>query len=192
MLEEALELSRDTGDRALMSWVLYYTALVSRRMGHYDKARARAEEIVCHSDELGTRQSAAWPLKVLASIAQSEGRFAEAMRHVRKGILISRELGEHLRLAWSLDDLAGICAECKSARQAVMIYGASYAIFLAGGMHQLPLVEERERDVDLASCREQMGDTDFEAAWKEGQAMTPEQADQYALGVIDSHSLSAI
>jgi hypothetical protein len=55
------------------------------------------------------------------------------------------------------------------------LFGAASVLRIAAGT-SLALAEQAEYDRELTATRAQLAAAGFEAAWAEGQAMTPEQA----------------
>jgi hypothetical protein len=60
------------------------------------------------------------------------------------------------------------------------LWGAAEALRQAIGARQAPAARATHERL-MAAAREQLGDAAFDAAWAEGQAMTPEQAIALAL-----------
>jgi DNA-binding CsgD family transcriptional regulator len=80
------------------------------------------------------------------------------------------------RIVDALEGLAGVAAELESLEEATRLFGASAAIRESTGYARC--VSERDRD--LASLRKALGNSAFESAFNQGQALSLDGAVAYA------------
>ncbi len=114
---------------------------------------------------------------ILGRVALSQKKLDHADLQIQKAIL--ELIGERDKIQL-LEGAAALFSRQGKHLQAVRLCGALddlYQRFRLG----LPLRERSENEEAQASARSALGEEAFTAAWKEGQAMTLEQARTYAL-----------
>ena len=85
------------------------------------------------------------------------------------------------RCANVLVTFASIAAATDRARRAVRLGGAPTRLANALAVSIVPDHRVRALDAALAAARAELGEAEFATAWREGQAMTTDQAVAYAL-----------
>ena len=181
LYEESLAIERELGDREGVARVLGNLGNVAKHQGDYPAARALHEESLAIKRELGYRQRIASSLNSLGDLALDQGDSASAQALYREGLVIGRELGERLRIAFSLEGLAAVVAALGSAPRAARIWGAAERLRSEAGS-PLPPKDRPYYDRRVAAARTGLGDdAAFDRAWKEGCALTLEQAIALAL-----------
>jgi hypothetical protein len=124
-------------------------------------------EVACNLDNLG-------------SVAQAEGAYTTAFSLYAQSLAIRQEVGMKRGIACSVMTFAGLAMVQGHSEQAVRLWRAAESIRATLGLTLLPT--ERERyDRDRTAVRATLDEERFGIAWKEGQAMTLEQAVAYAL-----------
>lgn len=92
------------------------------------------------------------------------------------------EIGDRHGIAFSFEGLAATALATGAILRAARLWGAAERLREEIGA---PLTPSRRPDVEkaIAAARASLGadDTTFDAAWREGRAMTLEQAAAYAL-----------
>ncbi len=156
--------------------------LVSRSQGEY----ARAADLFAASLAYGAGQGpntydVARALCHLGRSAFLGGHSDIGARHIRDGLLIMRDVtlaGD--TLADCLDWLAAAQGDAGQPVDAARLFGAADAQWEASGaVRYAP--EQAVYTAELARVREQLDANTFPAAWAEGNAMSAEQAIDYAL-----------
>lgn len=188
-LEEALLLSRgiDPRRRAMTLSGLSELAL---RQANLDRALELEEESLVLRREIGDKWGIAVSLGNLAWIALKQGDLDRTDTLLEESIAIRRQVSDPGGIAWCLEKMAQVAllkALLKSARQrhenlqrAAHLFGAANALRKPGGS-VIDLIDQPEHEAQLAVVREQLGAATFKIATEEGEAMTLEQAIEYAL-----------
>jgi len=105
----------------------------------------------------------------------TDGDWQRAVMRLGESLEVRREIGDKGGSAWCLERLAEIAMAQGQAEKAIRVFGAASALRASIGSVMDP-VDQPEYDAKLKSLREQLGGERFAAAWKEGVALTLEQA----------------
>jgi DNA-binding NarL/FixJ family response regulator len=118
-------------------------------------------------------------LTARAQVAIAAGEPDQAERDAHDALACGAETGAYLAVPDILECLAAVASNSGSHREAARLWGA------ADGVRQR--MSAVRLKVDDASCaafsarsRDAMGETNFESAWAEGAALSPEEAVAYA------------
>ena len=103
LLEEALKLFRQLGDRAGTLAALNNLAVVNRDAGNYAAARSSYMEVLQISQEVGDQVSAARAMSNLADAFRWEGDYGSARSLYEECFEVFRRLGDRAGMAWSLN-----------------------------------------------------------------------------------------
>jgi predicted ATPase len=178
--EAALDATDDPALRAssmmLMGWALEFMGDISRALVWQEKALAVAES----AGEVVYRSYALWSIGV-GWWRHGKPQRAEQLLH--ECLQLTRRVDDPRTASSCLEALAWIARAQQNPRRAVVLLAA--AARLGGALGASPVVlpdlavfhEECER-----RARETLGDNDFEAAHREGAAMSFDEAVAYALG----------
>jgi len=153
--------------------------------GNYEEAVRLGRQILELSQELDMGDKAITHY-LLGRAALSQDDLGQAETLIKKAILESKGVlakGVHLKGAsvlFSLQGAAALFSRQGKHPQAVRLCGALDDLYQRIRLG-LPLRERSENEEVLASARLALGEEAFSAAWKEGQAMTLEQAVAFAL-----------
>jgi predicted ATPase/DNA-binding CsgD family transcriptional regulator len=104
--EEALALSRASGDHARIAESLCYLSRATRELGDYERATALAQEALALHRAARNRGGTAVALMVLGDVARDLGHTADARDRCEESLAIFRELSEPLGEGFSLNNLA--------------------------------------------------------------------------------------
>jgi predicted ATPase/DNA-binding CsgD family transcriptional regulator len=104
--EEALSLSRASGDDARIAESLCYLSRATRELGNYEHATAFAREALALQRAARNRGGTAVALMVLGDVARDLGQTTDARTYCEESLAIFRELGEPLGEGFSLNNLA--------------------------------------------------------------------------------------
>jgi predicted ATPase len=179
-IEEGLALFRQSGDRIGTARALTIVSEMARTDGDVPAARASATEALAIMRELGDRLGATRALFHLAEVASLESDHARALGLHAECALALEELGDATMLAPCLESLAWSVAALGRCGPAAAVLGAATALRERSPRAAQPLYRAQlERTV--VAARAALGDAAFEAAWSQGQALTPEQAVACAL-----------
>ena len=122
------------------------------------------------------------PLSNLGLVAYHQGDYAGARALYRESLVIFCDLRDRWGIALSLEGLAYVASAQARPVQAARLWGAAERLREEIGC-PLPPSERSRYDSQLAATRAAIDDdVAFDLAWKEGRAMTLEQAIEYELG----------
>ena len=148
-------------------WALVLLAEVWRLLGDEAAAEATTQRAVEAGEALGNRLLATAGRLTLARLAAAGGEWPAAEQHAHAHLDVCVEDNHRRDLADILDALAEIAAGLESQEEAVrLLAAAGRARAELGTVRWRP---EHDHWATLeASLRERMGETAFEAAWKQG------------------------
>jgi tetratricopeptide (TPR) repeat protein len=182
LLTEALALFRQIGDATSTSGAVWMQGVLAMVRGDLPGARQNLEEALVSARRLGNKPFVGVNLLMQGCLAHLEGDRGRARGLLAESVRLLRETGTpgiHAVLGY-----LGFAAIARG-RSA---WGVRLLAFAVAGPPEynelsvvLPSALKSERDQRLAVARAALGEEAFAAAWAEGQAMTPEQALEYAL-----------
>jgi tetratricopeptide (TPR) repeat protein len=180
LYEQSLTRFRNTDEEIGIASALLGLGRIAMWEGEHSRARALLQESLAIFREVKEKHSSVWALNSLAWIGWHEGEVATARAHLVEALGLCRETGRYWE---SIDTLvsAGHLAQrqCSPAR-AARLFGAAEALRESIG-EAMPPVERAGYEGSLTAVRAALGEERFAAAWAEGQALSREQAIQYAL-----------
>jgi non-specific serine/threonine protein kinase len=179
LMEEGLAIARALPDPELIGFFLNNLGERARARGDYDEARALYEEaLVAYGDAWNTGRTVGFAN--LGLVAYAQGDFSSARSCFVDSLAVARHLGDRSSIAGAVEGLAGVYAELGEPQRAVRLLGAvdamRKAIHLPIGAGDRP-----QYDHYVTTAKSAMDSDSFEAAWREGAAMTLEQAIELAL-----------
>jgi predicted ATPase/DNA-binding CsgD family transcriptional regulator len=188
--EMALPLLRQIGDRSHTAIALSGLAEVAVRQGDFKRASELEEESLALRHEISETWGIAISLANFAWIALRQDDLQRAVVLLAESITLRRENGDKGGIAWCLEKLAEIALTTgqresvprrdEDFRRAARLFGAAEAVREPVNS-TIDLVDQPEHERQVAIVRAQLDEATFTAAWTEGQAMTLEQAIEYAL-----------
>lgn len=119
-------------------------------------------------------------------LAGFEGDNQAAQTFFQQELVLARQGGSIWQCANALMGMAGVAAAHGQARRAAKLLGAADTQIKAGASYW-DAAESRYIQGAVSMAVAQLGEAAFEEAWVEGQAMTLEQAAEYALDTQSSH-----
>jgi non-specific serine/threonine protein kinase len=182
-LERALPLFHEAGEEGLAAQSHVWLGTVLLLQGDHEGARRRFEEGLALGRAIGDRLSICNALFNLAQLALAGGNYDGAFRWFADGIAPSEELGDRGNIAHILEALGVVAGARGETLKAARLLGASEALISALGLrgHTYYRPDRALYGRIEASARATIDATAFEAAKKEGRAMSPERAIEYAL-----------
>jgi predicted ATPase/Tfp pilus assembly protein PilF len=175
LLEESLALAREVGNKAIIAWTLSHLGGVLRGQGQTALARMLAEEGVSVSRETGIMWALPYALRMLGQQAQDAGDSVRASSLYGESLNLYWKTGGRRGIAECLEAVAGLAVAQGDLPRAARLYGVAGAVREVIGAPRPPRSRETyERD--LATIRAGLGEDACAIAWKEGQAMTLDQA----------------
>jgi tetratricopeptide (TPR) repeat protein len=188
-LEEALPLFHEAGEDGLAAQSHVWLGTVLLLQGDHEGARRKFEEGLDLGQSIGDRLSICNALFNLAQLALAGGDYEAAFRWFVDGIEPSEELGDRGNVAYILEALGIVAGARGEAERAARLLGASEALITAIGLrgHTYYRPDRSLYERIEASARATVDEAAFEAARKEGLAMSPELAIRYALEEPTTH-----
>jgi ATP/maltotriose-dependent transcriptional regulator MalT len=181
LAEERVALYRDLGAPTGATAAHIMLGHVILAGGDVARARALAEVNLAQIGGFRNKYVAALGLRLLGDIARAEGDHASAESSYRDALAACKAMaGQRLWTTSYVISFAGIWVAQERTREAVRLYGAVHGWLESVGM-PVPWAPPRGYERDEAAAREALGEEEFTRAWTEGQAMTLEQAVEYAL-----------
>jgi predicted ATPase/class 3 adenylate cyclase len=181
---EALDCFRQSGDELLAANELHRLYALDIAEGGIAQARAHLEAAIAAAERLGDEMYLYFFREDLAILLLIEGKPAEAQPLVRRCLQVARRSGIRLDVCEVLFSAACCAAWRQDQQKAAMLHGAAdvrigYA--LADGSIAWSPTEERLRTTEQDRLRELMGETTFGEAYRQGAALSRQQAVELAL-----------
>jgi predicted ATPase/class 3 adenylate cyclase/DNA-binding CsgD family transcriptional regulator len=144
--------------------------------GELTAAQRWAEEAVS-----GTRGwFSAWAMTARGQLHVAAGDFEEAVADARRALAIAARVEGKLLVPEMLETLARSAQRPEDYPEAARLLGAADAMRRRLGMMRIKAFDAAH-NASAAQLRTAMGDTDYDTAWAEGAALSPDEAVAYAL-----------
>ena len=179
-LEESLRLFREEGDLWGIASVLDALGLFTDRDGDLATARSLMEESLALSREQGDKGGIARILSNLAELAYGQDDYVTAEALYREALVIAREVEFKMIEIADVAGLGELATKGGNPHTGAKLLGAASA-FLESFGYVLEPEARRFFEDGVTTARAQLSEIEFERAWLEGQAMSLEQAIDYAL-----------
>jgi predicted ATPase/DNA-binding CsgD family transcriptional regulator/Tfp pilus assembly protein PilF len=180
LYEEAIALARKMGGALPLGDLLLALGWEYLLEGDHERATALNEEAAVLYRERGSRGGLKYALDTLgwAALAREDHERARAL--YEENLVLCRELGDKLVASASMDGLACYAASGGEAHRAARLFGAAQALREEVGYRQKPR-ERSLREPYLTIARSCSDEAAWKTAFAEGQAMSFEEALEYAL-----------
>ena len=179
---EVEALLADSGDRTVAAHLAHFLGFAAVAEKDFDEMRLRWKEALAIYRELGDTRNVALCLPALGILMLVFRDFEEAEKLFEEGLALERRLKYKTVIFFHLMGLAAVATHREHLRRAAKLYGAGEALREAAGLSSNPFGEaDYDYEGYLATVRAGLDEPDFDAAWSEGQAMSLEQAIDYAL-----------
>jgi len=176
LLEEPVE---DRRAAAHLHLTLGMMAIIEQ---DHEQVVIRIEEALALFREVKDVRSCAQCLTIMGIAAVGRGDARRAARVFEETLRLLRQLKDKIGTFYSLIGAAGVAVLRGQPIRAARLFGAADALRKAIG-HPVQPLKQLNYDYEgfLATTRGALDETAFEAAFSEGQAMSPEQAIEYGL-----------
>jgi tetratricopeptide (TPR) repeat protein len=180
LLEEALTIARGAADPMMLAMTLHNFGNVAYQRHDLGAARAAQQEALVLHRSRGDREGTAGALGNLAQTLAEEGCLAEARALLREALTIQVAIKARSQHAKSFEVLAGLDGATDPGR-ALRLAGAAASLRRSTGE---PLVARAAADLErrLAPARAALSAEEQDRAWREGEAMSEDDAIALALG----------
>ncbi|MCL6642469.1 MAG: tetratricopeptide repeat protein [Candidatus Bipolaricaulota bacterium] len=176
--EESLRIRRELDDKQGVAYSLNSLGSVALRQGDLDRARALFEESLSLFRQMEVRGGIAGALSGLASVAYYQREYERATALYRESLRLRQEGGEKPNILSCFEGLAAVLRAQGQLRRAAILWAAAQALRETLGIRRTPA---ESAECDLTAVQSELDEEAFTAAWAKGQAMTLEQALEYAL-----------
>src|SRR5215203_3827488 len=180
LYQEALGLSRELGGADPLGGFLMNLGYVLLLEGDHERAMALNEEAVTLFSAQGQIHYLPVALDNLGWAALLSGDRERAEGFFTRTLELGEELGAKSTVAESLEGMACVAAAKGQTARSARLFGAARTLQNAT-VYQQALEERALREPYLTAARAQLDEAAWEAAFAEGQAMTFEEAVEYAL-----------
>jgi predicted ATPase/DNA-binding SARP family transcriptional activator/DNA-binding CsgD family transcriptional regulator len=179
---EAETLLRKSTDRRASAYLLLALGIVAVIRGDRKGGMTLLEESLALNQEVGNRRGITMCLTVLWVGALKQGEYERAAVLLKKNLQVLQELKSKIAIAYALLGSAVVASSQGQAARATRLWGA-VEVLQEGIIRRFTPFDLAEYDYEshLDAARSQLDETAWEAAWAEGQEMTPDEAVEYAL-----------
>jgi non-specific serine/threonine protein kinase len=184
LFEGALAVYRDLGDKRGLAWTLNNLGLIAYDQGEYERAVALHEESLAIHRALGAEDGAGISLYDLGNAVHAVGDTRRARTVYDEALSLLRDAGDKALMAFGIEGLARVALSEGQPERTVRLCGAADALRTAIEA-PLPPPDRPLYARTLAEGHRLLGEEEFAQAWRQGRAMTLEQAIAYALEVGD-------
>jgi tetratricopeptide (TPR) repeat protein len=179
--QEGIVICRGLGGGAALGASLIHLGHVELYAGDLPAAQNHYQEALQIFSDLGDPLWIARALGNLGNVTLDLGDYMAADRLVKESLQRYRNLGFEWELAGIIGTAAGVAAGLGQAEHAIRLAGASAAHRERIDVSLPPAFKARFEQM-IAPARQALAESVQVRLWEEGQAMTLEQATEYALG----------
>lgn len=180
LTQQAVEICRKLANAADLGSRLIHLGHVERYAGNYRAAQALYQEAQQIFQALGNQWSTAVAIGNLGSTAVAAGDYETAAKLVKESLQRYRALNYEWDLAQTIGNAAGVAAGFGQFKRAIRLAGASASHRARIGV-SLPPIQNQRFEQMIVSARQALNEEIQKTLWAEGQAMTLDEAVEYAL-----------
>jgi len=181
VLEESLERFRATGDLVGSAYSSWYSGNVVREKSDYETATPLYADALRFARQAGDTWAIASSILQAGIVAFKQRDLEEASTLLKESLANYRDIRAPWGMSFPLTGLVAVAAKQGYAERAAHLAGAEHALRATIGnvmTHRHRIEEYQEA---LATARQALSESAFDAAWSKGMSMTLEQAVEYAL-----------
>ena len=178
----SMDLARQTGNGYAAALTLHHLGLIALELdGDLAAAREFLQESLANFRTVGFPRHIALVLSTLGIAAGRDGQISEARQLQSQALGLFLDSGQHVDIHRVLQGFAELAEAEGDLEQLVRLAATAERQRSHTGDAVWGLVR-RQRDRRLAAARKALGDTRYEAAWREGQGLSPTEAAARLLG----------
>jgi len=182
LFRECVKVARGLGDAWTAALAAAQAGIVARHQGDCDRAIALHSEALAVTKQLGDGFTIVYNLRNLGHDTLQLGDYARAEGYFREGLTWGVDASYHQ--PWvtveCVEGMAQVASGQGRYERAARLFGAVDRLFEIIGHRRSPR-DQSAMDGRIASARRGLGEATFDKAWADGQAMTLEQAVEYAV-----------
>jgi predicted ATPase/DNA-binding CsgD family transcriptional regulator len=182
--EESLRFFRISGgsEKWGEAHTLAYLGLAPLLEGEPGPARRCFEEGLAAARAAGDRIAAHQALYTLGLLALAERDLGQADEYLREGLSLADEVRDVINAPYFVKSLGQVAGLRGQTEYAVRLLGAAKTALQATGSAPYRYIPDQAlQDRIFAAARDAVGEVAFDEEWRQGRAMTLEQAIEYAL-----------
>lgn len=183
VLQEGLELARQLDNRFLLALLMGKSGHVRRMLGNSDQAQALLTESVALFRQAQDKTYLPFFLGELGLVACGLGNHKVAASHLLESLRLHAEVRNSWGTVFSLVGHVALLTAQGRPAQALRLAAAAVAARQASGAVMLPF-EQTVIDEARAVAHQQLGEKATQEAWRQGEAMTLDEAVATALATI--------
>ena len=184
LMDEAESIALETGDDRLLALTWVSHSFFPLLRGDFAEARTRVERALALREQIGDEEGVAFARSQLAFIRLLQGESWEALDGLEDALRFWREVQYPGSIAMCLRRLGAALAAVGATGPGVRIYAAAEAYRTARGAQFIgPFLELEERT--FGTVRRAADDPHFGEERAAGEAMSLDEAAEYALDVVD-------
>jgi predicted ATPase/DNA-binding SARP family transcriptional activator len=178
--ERAAELYRTTGDERGHALAISNLGGIALEQGDYARAAALSAQAYGLFETLEDSEGMAFALVNQGFAALSEQNHARAVQLLREALRRLAELEFKDIIGYCFEGLAAVLAFTGEGEAAARLLGAAEALRQSLGVDLAP-AERATHEETAAAVRDAVGEERFSAAWRQGRALSLDEAIAYAL-----------
>ena len=178
--EAALALFRELGDQTYIHFMLSNLGLIAYLEGDYPRATALCEESLAMARAEANHNSVAIVLGNLGLVAFAQGEYERALALHGEALALWPHVTNKPWLGRALEDFALVAAAMDESARAARLFGAAAAFRAKLGTTLQPNDLETHRCY-VGKASAMLGEHAFAKAWDEGEAMSEDEAIDYAM-----------
>jgi predicted ATPase/DNA-binding CsgD family transcriptional regulator len=198
-LAEFRSVAEHLGNRFFIAWYYCTVGWVGMFRGDFALARGALQTALEHDAELGGAATAGFASAFLGGVESLTGEYDAAELRLSRLFERAPAVGDALGAPFAfpslarlriglgapaegralLEALAGLAADHESYGEATRLLGGAAALRRSIGLARWP-ADQADYDRELARARQAFGDSAFERAWTEGEALSVDDAVAYA------------
>src|SRR5262245_10398835 len=186
LLAESARLLRGLGADSFTRWATHLLAWAHFAVGERERARELWEANLAEARMRGDRHIESLSLGVLAdNFARDEGRVKDALSMTTEAYRIHRDLDMPAQqAAFDLYRLASGLAAAGKPVAATRVLASAETVLEENDARVRPVLAEGI-DQTIRTIRAQLDESAFGEAWADGRALTPDEAVDLAVGIVD-------
>jgi predicted ATPase/class 3 adenylate cyclase len=204
-LEESIGIYRKMESQSGEAETLGYFGSLAYWQGNYQQACVYFDECIALGEKINLQMSSLWTRANRAYAILRQGEVQRARVEFEDSLQRMQQAGVKMGMVFAIEGFASLYVNLAQPERAAHLFAWADATREKTDSHRppitgfvnraglqdatrektdshRPLAEQRSVERDLAVIRSQLDDRTFETAWKEGRALTTEQAIELALG----------
>ncbi len=182
---QAVEQSIAAGEDGPAAFYATNSAALEMRRGNYESAREIAENSLQHLRQYGQSHYISWPLHVLAQIAIRQGDLVKARASLTESVNILREYHGDESAIGALETMADLQLTQRQWESAANLLGSVEILREEVAQRRAPM-PQAEQDARMAQLHENLSREVLQAAWRQGEKLSWEDALGLALELLES------